>query len=330
MEDIIVSVGCMVYNHEKYLRKCLDGFIMQKTSFKFEVIVHDDASTDRSPDIIREYASKYPNIIKPIMQTENQYSKGIKINKTYIFPRVRGKYYAVCEGDDYWCDKNKLQRQVDAMEQNPDCHLCIHRVHAVKENGENTELFFPPFELEEGTLSTKRYMEIIGKCYAFQASSFFRRTDDMKKYLDNPPEFAKAADVGDEPSLLYFGSMGSVIYLADDMSCYRMQSIGSWNESQKKNKKKQLAHLRAMVKMYNLFNEYSKNQYETELNPRRKLCCLLICELDMTQTNARILCKRENRNFLKKRNAKARLYIIFRAYAPWVADLYYRIKGKTK
>jgi glycosyltransferase involved in cell wall biosynthesis len=101
--------------------------MMQKTNFLFEVLVHDDASTDGTVDIIREYETKYPDIIKPIYQTENQYSKGISISPTYQFPRAKGKYIALCEGDDYWTDPLKLQKQVDFLEANPTYSLCSCR-----------------------------------------------------------------------------------------------------------------------------------------------------------------------------------------------------------
>ena len=117
---IMVSVVCDVYNHEPYLRQCLDGFVIQKTNFKIEVLVHDDASTDKSAEIIMEYTNKYPDIFKPILQQENQYSRGVGIWKTYQFPRVAGKYVAICEGDDYWTDPYKLQKQVDFLESHPD------------------------------------------------------------------------------------------------------------------------------------------------------------------------------------------------------------------
>jgi len=100
---------------------------MQKTTFAFEVLIHDDASTDGTADIIREYEKKYPDIIKPIYQTENQYSKGIKNTLTYQFPRAKGKYIAFCEGDDYWTDPYKLQKQADFLEANPEYNLCSHR-----------------------------------------------------------------------------------------------------------------------------------------------------------------------------------------------------------
>lgn len=121
----MVSIECCVYNHAPYLRQCLDGFVMQKTDFTFEAIVHDDASTDESALIIMEYAERYPNIIKPIIETENQYSKGNGILRRYLDTLLKGKYIAWCEGDDYWIDPLKLQKQVDFMEKNPDYGL-IH------------------------------------------------------------------------------------------------------------------------------------------------------------------------------------------------------------
>jgi len=122
-----VSICCTAYNHERFIRQCLDGFMMQKTDFDFEVLIHDDASTDSTADIIREYEAKYPGIIKSIYQQENQYSKGIPISETYLYPYAKGKYIALCEGDDYWTDPCKLQKQVDFMEANPEFSLCSHR-----------------------------------------------------------------------------------------------------------------------------------------------------------------------------------------------------------
>ena len=122
--DVMVSICCATYNHAPCIRQCLEGFVMQRTNFKFEVLIHDDASTDGTADIIREYEAKYPSIIKPIYQTENQYSKGMSISATFNWPRAKGKYIAQCEGDDYWIDPLKLQKQVDLLESNINCSLC--------------------------------------------------------------------------------------------------------------------------------------------------------------------------------------------------------------
>ena len=116
----LVSIICSTYNHEAYIAQCLDGFLIQQTTFPFEILVHDDASTDNTPYIIHEYEYKHPQIIKPIYQKENQYSQGEDIFFKYQCSRAQGKYIAICEGDDYWIDPLKLQKQVDFLEQNPD------------------------------------------------------------------------------------------------------------------------------------------------------------------------------------------------------------------
>ncbi|SFF46453.1 glycosyltransferase family 2 protein [Sunxiuqinia elliptica] len=123
----VVSICCITYNHQKYIRKALEGFLLQKTNFPIEVIIHDDASNDGTDEIIKEYSERYPELFITILQTENQWSQGIRPSPTYVWPRARGKYIALCEGDDYWTDPNKLQRQVDFLEENPEFSFCCHR-----------------------------------------------------------------------------------------------------------------------------------------------------------------------------------------------------------
>ena len=129
IDNPLVSICMITYNHEKYIKDALEGFLSQKTDFSYEVIVHDDASTDHTADILREYEQKYPNIIKPVYQTENQFSKLRLQGKAVIMsclPLIKGKYVATCEGDDYWIDCYKLQKQVDFLEKNPDYVACVH------------------------------------------------------------------------------------------------------------------------------------------------------------------------------------------------------------
>lgn len=147
----LVSVLTLAYNHAPYIRECLDGILMQKTDFAFEILIHDDASTDGTADIIREYESKYPDIIKPIYQTENQYSKRVGISRTYQYPRVKGKYIAFCEGDDYWIDPLKLQKQVDFMEANPNVPCCFHTVDIYQENTKKYSKGFIPAFLKDNS-----------------------------------------------------------------------------------------------------------------------------------------------------------------------------------
>lgn len=130
---LLVTIHCLTFNQEAFIADCLEGFIRQRTSFDFEAIVHDDASTDGTADIIRRYAEKYPEVIKPICETENQYHKWnnsiLHIMET--LPR-NGKYIAICEGDDYWTDPLKLQRQVDFLETHPDYGMCFTQALSIQ------------------------------------------------------------------------------------------------------------------------------------------------------------------------------------------------------
>jgi glycosyltransferase involved in cell wall biosynthesis len=130
---VLLSICCITYNHENYISQAIEGFLAQKTSFNFEIIIHDDASTDATASIVKKYEQEHPNLIKAIYQTENQYSKGIKPWPNFVFPIARGKYIALCEGDDYWTDPYKLQKQVDYLEANPEYNLTCHRYQTYNE-----------------------------------------------------------------------------------------------------------------------------------------------------------------------------------------------------
>ena len=149
--NIIVSICCITYNHAQFIRKALDGFLMQepptgvsKDDAWYEILIHDDASTDGTDDIIREYAAKYPGKIFPLYEEVNQYSQGKEnVIDMYNYGRAKGKYIAYCEGDDYWTDPLKLRKQVDFMEKHPDYSVCFHcyRSYSVKNDvfRENTQ-----------------------------------------------------------------------------------------------------------------------------------------------------------------------------------------------
>ena len=125
MENPLVSVCTLAYNHSPFIRQCIEGVLMQKTTFPYEFLIHDDASTDETADIIREYEALYPNIIKPVYQTENQFlNEDVDIMIDFQLSKVQGKYIAICEGDDYWTDPLKLQKQVDFLETHPDFTIC--------------------------------------------------------------------------------------------------------------------------------------------------------------------------------------------------------------
>lgn len=218
-EKVLVSVQCLVYNHASYLRQCLDGFVMQKTSFKYEVIVHDDASSDGSSDIIREYAQKFPNIFKVIIQHQNVYSKGISPTKKYVLPLCTGKYIAMCEGDDYWTDPYKLQKQVDFLESHPDFTMCFHG--ATIKNETNTRVLTTCDKIETKEYFTK---DIFPGWVVPTASVVYRR-EPVESYP--PLKHQEWMKYGDITLFLKCTHIGRVWGMADQMSVYRMTSIGA-------------------------------------------------------------------------------------------------------
>ena len=131
--ESVVSICCITFNHEAYITQALDSFLMQETDFPFEILVHDDASTDNTALIIKEYEKKYPKIIKPIYQKENQHSKGVDVFQ-FNAQRAKGKYIAICEGDDFWTDPKKLQTQVEFLESHLDYSMCFHAAKIKKDS----------------------------------------------------------------------------------------------------------------------------------------------------------------------------------------------------
>ena len=268
-EEIAVSVFCLAYNHEKYIKKCLDSFVMQKTNFKFEVLIHDDASTDRTADIIKEYEEKYPEIIKPIYQTENQYSKGVKILST-LYPSSKGKYIIFMDGDDFWTDENKLQVQYDVMEANPSCSCCVHLVTLVKENGVDTFGSIPSLDNQppEGILPKELlYEKIFWDGYPFQTSSYFFRRDVMEKVASDFVNTPMSKLAGDTRHLKMAAYLGDFYYIPRAMSCYRVNSIGSYNMVRKPKTAEKIAEQkRDYIASCIFYNQYTQYQFEKYLD----------------------------------------------------------------
>lgn len=250
--NFLVSICCITYNHEKYITDAIESFLMQKTNFNFEIIIHDDASTDNTADIIREFAKEYP-IVKPIFQSENQYSKDISISESYVYPKATGKYIALCEGDDYWVDPYKLQKQVDYMEANPSCSLCCHS--GLKVNSDNSEIIEVMRPHKEGYISTG---DIIDRGNNLPTASFLFPRNMIKEL----PNFLKVSPVGDYPLVMLLASKGTVYYMDTVMSAYRVGDPGSWTSrvsSMKAEHKIEIA--KGIISMLDEFDKYSKFKY---------------------------------------------------------------------
>lgn len=217
----VVSICCLTYNHILYIRQCLDGFMMQKINFPIEILIYDDASTDGTQGIIREYEKKYPDIIKPIYQKENQYSKGIKVSLVYNYSRAKGKYIALCEGDDYWTDPYKLQKQVDFLESHPDYVMCSHRFNQYIQEKELLE------EEQDKDFKGADYdlKNLIGGKWLTQTLTvMYRRSAlDLKRYA----AYGMSMDM-----ILFYELLknGKGYCFPDIMAVYRLHNGGVWSE----------------------------------------------------------------------------------------------------
>lgn len=224
--ELMVSIRCATYNHAPYIHQCLDGFIMQKTNFRFEVIVHDDASTDGTADIVREYAAKYPDIIKPMFEESNQYSVNQEAMNERINLRLTGKYIAICEGDDYWISPEKLQKQVTYMENHPECTMTCHRAQLLSQKigkivGEQYCMN------NDGILDPKDIINRTG-LYIPTCSLLFK-----KNLWDNYPHYCQNCNVGDYPLQITAAMKGQVYYFNINMGVYRIENTMSWAGRQK-------------------------------------------------------------------------------------------------
>lgn len=217
----LVSICSITYNHETFVEKTLDGFTSQITDFLFEILIHDDCSTDRTKDILARFAQTYAGPIQILYEDENQFSKGVNIAFDILLPLVRGKYVAICEGDDWWTDPNKLQTQISFMEAHPECSLTVH--NGIRQNcATGEETIINPFA-QEGFLSEdEMYFSFMNNP---PTASFVVRTDALTCF----PEYLRRAPVVDDVLRLYCYEQGPVYYF-DKVMCFRsFQHRGSWN-----------------------------------------------------------------------------------------------------
>ncbi|MEG1865343.1 MAG: glycosyltransferase [Bacteroides sp.] len=274
---IIVSVCCLTYNHEKYVRQCLDGFIMQKTNFIFEILVHDDASTDKTQDIIREYEAKYPHFIKPVYQKINQYSQGISPLRDELFPKVKGKYIAICEGDDYWIDPLKLQKQIDFLETHEDYGL-IHTDFIVVNESKIKE-----YRITKCTNNPKDLLKLIllGKYDIGTLTVLFR-----KSLYDKIPHYYKSQNflMGDLPLWIEMANETKFKYLESVTAAYRRLDNSA---SHSTNFQKRKAFIDSLIDC-RLFYIRKLKLYKLEKKIYAKKCIIFIkvCSLEKRRKEA--------------------------------------------
>ncbi len=252
--EVLVSVYCMTYNQAETVAQTIKGIISQQTDFVFELIIHDDASTDGTADIVREYAAKYPNIIRTVLQKENQFFN-CNIYKEFINPIAKGRYVAVCEGDDYWTDPEKLSIQAEYMSNHPECAMCFHAVEQLSGNGEITAV--RPLK-KSGVAQTELIIKR-GGLFCPTVSLMFRRD-----VVESWPRFRDMADVYDYPLQILAAHMGSVYYIDKIMGVYRFAVNGSWTaQRQNGTDFKYLENETSWIKE---FDKFTDHRYKNAVN----------------------------------------------------------------
>ena len=221
-EKPLVSVLCMTYNQENTIAQTIEGVLMQETDFVVELIIHDDASTDQTAAIVRDYAARFPTKVRAIFQTRNQYTGG-NLWRRFLLPVSHGAYVAICEGDDYWTDPEKLQQQVAYMRAHPDCALCFHAVDQLGADGSAA-----PFRPLKATGDVSPHTLVRrGGLFCPTASLVFRRD-----VLERWPAFRQNADTYDYPAQLLAATVGTVHYIDRVMAAYRFGVGNSWTARQ--------------------------------------------------------------------------------------------------
>lgn len=252
----IVSVCCLTYNHKNYIRQALDGILMQKTEYPFEVIVHDDASTDGTTEIIREYEEKYPDIIKPIYQKENQYSKNPRVLKNFVYPKAQGKYIALLECDDYWIDPEKLQTQVKYLEEHLDCSGTFHAANwTTKEKFIRNDRHF-----EQECDIIPEQVILGGGEYCMTGSLVFRA-----QYALDFPQFREMDEIGDYSLEILLPLRGKFHYFPQIMGVYRFEREGSWTKDMRGSLEKRWKATQKTVRWLKQLDEDTEQKYSTEI-----------------------------------------------------------------
>ena len=260
-DSVFVSILCLCYNHEKYIERCLEGFLKQKVNFNVEIIIHDDCSSDSSKKIIEEYKFKYPNVFRTVFECENQYKKGVNIENTILSKLIRGKYVMICESDDYWIDPFKIAFQVRALQFNDNCRFVSHATRNEDILGEKIGRI--PKKFSTGCYNREEVLPLLLENYMFHTTSFCFRASDYLDYCKNLPLFASNMSVGDYALALFFTNLGETVYLNKLMSAHVDQVPGSWTD---KNRNKPLylkrEHQKNMISCFSLFNEYTNHDFE--------------------------------------------------------------------
>ena len=239
----LVSVRMSTYNHEKFISQAIEGVLMQKTDFPFELIIGEDCSTDRTRETVVDYANRYPDIIKPILHEKNV---GMTANGRACVEACRGKYIAICEGDDYWIDHTKLQIQVSFLEKHPECVQCHTRALVVNYKGESLRKARPS-RLTKKIAATE---DILKRNFIVTATCMYRSGYESEK-----PEFANSFWAGDWTKHIMDSRYGFIGFIPKITAAYRLNPNGATNKTPL------VAKMEPLIRFYGGWDEYFESRY---------------------------------------------------------------------
>ena len=319
VNNCMVSVFCSVYNHKKFIAQCLDSLVNQKTTFHYEIVVKDDASTDGTSDIIRAYHEKYPDKIIPLILETNHLQHGLgHVAFQRAFSLMRGKYIAMCEGDDFWTDENKLQKQVELMESHPDYALCGHAAYYADENGNLIQGDSFRYRKSSGELTTE---EVISSWAMATCSLLYRKSCRTDVIFP----FQGSCINSDYALMVYMALKGKVYYLDELMSAYRVACSGSITQKINKDNEYHRRKTLEYTAMLDRIDEYSGHRY-SDLIRLRKRKTLFELYLHM--------CDKENlkhySDIYETSSAKNKLKYVLCVYCNPVYRLTYGARQKLK
>ena len=264
----LLSIICTSYNHEKYIKECLDGFLIQQTNFLFEIIVHDDASTDDTAKIIREYELKYPHLFNNIYQIENHFTKpDVNIWLDIVFPLARGKYIAICEGDDYWTDPLKLQKQFDFLEANLDFGLVYTDSLAYYQRTNELNVLEKPKNKQDSFFKDL----IFGSSNIYTLTVCFRR-EYLKGYVSEISPYSKGWLLGDLPLWLFIATKTKAHYIDEATTVYRVLEESASN-TQNLDK-----HLDFKKSVFQIKLFFLKKYYKQDLKTEKQITSIYLYE----------------------------------------------------
>ena len=268
-ESPVISVLCATFNQEAYIEDALHGFLIQRTDFPFEIIIHDDASGDNTPNILKKYKSLYPNIINLVLQSENQYSQGKKVMQI-IANNAKAEYLALCEGDDFWIESEKLQKQYDALSMSGS-DICFS--HAIS--------LFPDFRQKE-YVCNNYYDNFLPLNHVIRLGGGFMPTASLmikRQVYIYMPDWYHNAPVGDAFIQIIASLNKPAFCLPLTTVVYRESAEGSWSSSRKsRDSARIIADLEKMIRYLDKLSEYEEINLK-DLDYIKASLCIEACGL---------------------------------------------------